>query len=83
MSNQFCLKCGDPIHLGEEEYCWYCMGTLCVSCWDKYGHCGHPAAEAENRRARNHKPGDPLEPMPMAPPEEMEQGAGPVWRTDD
>jgi hypothetical protein len=59
-----CGRCLRPIRESKAETCWYCTGWLCVECWDKFGHCGHPEADAANEYARNRKPGDPLLPMP-------------------
>lgn len=40
-----CLRCGrEP----AREFCWYCLGRLCVACWAQCGHCGHAEADAIN-----------------------------------
>jgi hypothetical protein len=46
-----CNRCNKSITDEDREFCWYCHGDLCYDCWDAWGHCGHPEAEAENRRA--------------------------------
>jgi hypothetical protein len=44
-----CKRC----HARESEFtaetCWYCDGQLCYQCWEDFGHCGHPEAEAINK----------------------------------
>ena len=45
-----CLRCNERVLVVES--CWYCHGELCAPCWEAFGHCGHPEAEAENERAR-------------------------------
>ena len=45
-----CARCGAVIPVGEEEFCWYCAGPLCSPCWEEFGHCGHPEADAINAR---------------------------------
>lgn len=52
-----CGRCAREIAEREAEWCWWCMGALCVSCWDQHGECGHPEAaefvkDAEEARAR-------------------------------
>lgn len=48
-----CGRCGKAlIYDDDEEFCWYCHAPLCYDCWDHFGHCGHPEANAENERAR-------------------------------
>lgn len=55
-----CRRCGKEVPQGHEERCWYCMGPLCVDCWDQFGHCGHPEADAINdRMAQAGKPDNP------------------------
>lgn len=49
--------------LPDSENCWYCFPGLCYECWDNHGHCGHKEATAQDERARNHKPGDPVFPI--------------------
>jgi hypothetical protein len=46
-----CRRCGEDAGL-DPEICWYCQGPLCSDCWERYGHCGHPEAEAMNEQAR-------------------------------
>lgn len=41
-----CNRCGETIE--KPEYCWYCELELCKSCWEKFGHCGHPEADKAN-----------------------------------
>lgn len=48
-----CGRCERPIPPGQNEYCWFCTGMLCIECWEKYGHCGHKKAEAENERVKD------------------------------
>lgn len=49
-----CGRCGKPIwDLDDAETCWWCTGPLCYECWEEYGHCGHPEAEAMNEYARS------------------------------
>ena len=50
-----CGRCQKEIDKEKSEICWYCTGWLCCKCWDKYGHCGHPEADAANERARRVK----------------------------
>ena len=50
-----CGRCNKIINSDEAESCWFCPADLCYECWDEFGHCGHPAAEAENERARQVK----------------------------
>ena len=52
MWNLKCGRCGCEIEFGEEEICWWCRGSLCVDCWEKFGHCGHREADEVNRKAR-------------------------------
>lgn len=47
-----CGRCGGDVKVGDEEYCWWCCGELCVDCWEEHGHCGHPEADQANQRAR-------------------------------
>jgi len=48
-----CGRCGKLLlREHEREYCWLCTGALCGECWEDHGHCGHPAAEEANRKAR-------------------------------
>ena len=47
-----CGHCKRPIHSGEEESCWYCNEYLCFECWELYGCCVHPEADAINEKAR-------------------------------
>lgn len=47
-----CGRCEKPLTEKECEYCWFCMGMLCVECWDKYGHCGHKRADEEAKRLK-------------------------------
>jgi hypothetical protein len=32
-------------------YCWWCGKTLCLTCGDEIGHCGHPEADEVNERS--------------------------------
>ncbi len=59
-----CSRCRAEIPAGREEFCWFCLKELCLSCWELYGHCGHPQAIEANRKARAWKPGDPVLPAP-------------------
>ena len=52
-----CGRCQQPIKVAEAEICWYCLRYLCYECWDEFGHCGHPEAEAINDRARKQHEG--------------------------
>lgn len=47
-----CGRCGREVDEQEAEICWYCRAYLCPGCWDEYGHCGHPEADAFNERVR-------------------------------
>jgi hypothetical protein len=47
-----CKRCGKIIPKDWAEVCWYCNGPLCFDCWEVYGHCGHPEADAINERVR-------------------------------
>jgi hypothetical protein len=47
-----CNRCGKVVEEPDAETCWHCMAWLCYDCWDKYGHCGHPEADEQNRLAR-------------------------------
>lgn len=49
-----CNRCHKIIPRDDAEFCWYCMATLCSTCWDDVGHCGHPEADAINARIREH-----------------------------
>jgi hypothetical protein len=40
-----CSRCKIDLPKDTEEYCWFCDGPLCATCWDDFGHCGHPEAE--------------------------------------
>ena len=51
-----CGRCHKSIKTDEAETCWYCLAPLCVTCWDTYGHCGHPQADKINADARDKKP---------------------------
>ena len=46
-----CGRCEKEVDMDKAEYCWYCIHELCVDCWDKYGHCGHPEADELNELA--------------------------------
>jgi hypothetical protein len=48
-----CNRCG--LEVTDPEVCWWCYAPLCAECWDEYGHCGHPEADAENERARERR----------------------------
>lgn len=48
----YCRRCGRKIAADHAEGCWYCSGDLCGKCWEQYGHCGHPEANAINERMR-------------------------------
>jgi hypothetical protein len=48
----YCRRCGKKIPADHAEGCWYCSGDLCGECWERYGHCGHPEADAINARMR-------------------------------
>ncbi len=43
-----CGRCGKPVTPDTSESCWFCLGDLCVECWDRFGHCGHPGADETN-----------------------------------
>jgi hypothetical protein len=47
----YCRRCRKEAGY-DPDVCWYCLEPLCEECWDKYGHCGHPEAEAINEKAR-------------------------------
>jgi len=47
-----CGRCQVELCPVGAETCWWCLGPLCVDCWDEHGHCGHPEADAANERAR-------------------------------
>ncbi len=49
-SMQPCPRCRGVI--GCPETCWYCAGDMCLTCWEGYGHCGHPEADAITAAAR-------------------------------
>jgi hypothetical protein len=59
-----CGGCEDVLAHGEAEMCWWCKAPLCAPCWDRFGHCGHPEAEAENERARRCAPAGVSEAAP-------------------
>jgi hypothetical protein len=46
--DEICGRCDEPIPDGESETCWFCNSPLCVTCWDRYGHCGHAEADEIN-----------------------------------
>jgi hypothetical protein len=48
----YCRRCGRKMQADDAEVCWYCSGDLCGECWERYGHCGHPEADAINERMR-------------------------------
>ena len=48
----YCGRCSKKLHRDQTEVCWYCSGDLCGACWERYGHCGHPEADAINARMR-------------------------------
>ena len=53
-----CGRCKKSVVEADAEYCWYCIGYLCASCWDDFGHCGHPEAtkfekDANERHAKD------------------------------
>lgn len=50
--NVTCGRCYKQVSVDNAETCWYCGAWLCVNCWDKHGHCGHPEADEENERMR-------------------------------
>lgn len=47
-----CGRCRGVVPSEDAETCWYCTMALCAECWDRYGHCGHPEADAQNERMR-------------------------------
>lgn len=47
-----CNRCRREIAKDEDEVCWYCNASLCVDCWERYGHCGHSRADEINTSAR-------------------------------
>lgn len=47
-----CGRCGEETERDHAEVCWYCRADLCVECWERYGHCGHPEAVEVNERMR-------------------------------
>lgn len=47
-----CGRCENEIPAETAETCWYCTESLCYACWDMFGHCGHPEADAQNERSR-------------------------------
>ena len=47
-----CGACGREIATHDAERCWFCGDDLCLGCWERQGHCGHPVAEAMNELAR-------------------------------
>ena len=47
-----CARCACPVPADDAEFCWYCHARLCFVCWDAYGHCGHPEADAQNEQVR-------------------------------
>jgi len=47
-----CRRCGRKVLADHAETCWYCRGDLCGECWESYGHCGHPEADAIRARMR-------------------------------
>ena len=47
-----CGRCADHLPGDEWEFCWYCAGRLCKTCWESVGHCGHPEAEKANEESR-------------------------------
>lgn len=55
ISNQYtCARCGKAFYDDTEpDVCWYCQDFLCGDCWEDYGHCGHPEADAQNELAKN------------------------------
>jgi hypothetical protein len=36
----------------DASLCAYCSGPLCVTCWEKFGNCGHPGEDEKLRAAR-------------------------------
>lgn len=46
-----CSRCGKSIPVDDAEVCWYCQGELCIDCWGRIGHCGHPEAHMKNYEA--------------------------------
>ena len=48
-----CNRCVGLIKSDRCEICWFCYEPLCIACFEVFGHCGHPLAEAANQRARN------------------------------
>lgn len=48
-SDLMCERCGNG---DGTQFCWYCQEGLCYPCWDAYGHCGHPEADALNEWGR-------------------------------
>lgn len=47
-----CARCARFLLKPECEFCWYCCDNLCAPCWEEWGHCGHPEADAANERCR-------------------------------
>ncbi len=51
MTIRTCGRCNTILSSDAEhkvEGCWFCPADLCVECWEKHGHCGHPEADAMN-----------------------------------
>jgi hypothetical protein len=34
------------------DLCWWCGDSLCPSCWEAFGDCGHPEADKANEDPR-------------------------------
>jgi hypothetical protein len=46
-----CGRCWAIVAGTVTWFCWWCGGALCDGCGDRYGHCGHPEADAVNEAA--------------------------------
>ena len=51
-----CRRCDADVVEAKAERCWFCNAVLCWRCWDRIGHCGHPAAVAAEKHAREALP---------------------------
>lgn len=47
-----CGRCQAALPPIDPERCWYCFAPLCGACWEAYGCCAHPAADALNAQVR-------------------------------
>ena len=39
-----CALCSHKLTANTLQHCWYCLGSLCITCSDRFGVCGCPGS---------------------------------------